>query len=192
MLDEEVDDVEGAAERRHVHRSRVHDKGAVIRAAVQQSLDHPHRGHLPGARLALVHRPRVQVSSTPTLRGGVESFVFVESRVVLGGVVAFVRVSPLCAFFGILRHPSLRRLVDVRGDGEVQRRVVQPLSGDVRSPERLRRRGSSALHLLRVGVFRSAVRVRASRDEHLDHGGVHARGGGVHRAVPEPSPDDAG
>ena len=74
----------------------------MIRAAVEQRLDHPHRGHLPGARLALVHRPRVQVSSTPTLRGGVESFVFVESRVVLGVVVAVVRVPALGAFFGIL------------------------------------------------------------------------------------------
>ena len=74
----------------------------------------------------------------------------------------------------------------------MQRGVVQSLPGDFRAPERLRRRGSTRLDLLGVRVLSASVGIRAVRDEHLHHGGVHARGGGVHGAVPEPPADDAG
>ena len=72
VLQELVHHVQRPAQRRHVHRRGVDDERAVIRAALEQRLDHLHRGDLSGPRFALVHRPRVQLSPPPALGGGVE------------------------------------------------------------------------------------------------------------------------
>ena len=182
---EQINNLRRAAERRHVQRRRVHDERAVVRAALEQRLDHlrgafrsPRPG--PSARAGAAGRPR-------GLR------IFWRLRAPRSLRLRLLRRPRRVASDRLrLLHASPRRLVDVRGDGEVQRGVIESLAGGGRAPQRPGGGGARPrLDLLRVGVSGSAVRIRARVHERLDHGAVHARGGGVHGAVPEPSPDDA-
>mmetsp|Transcript_584 Transcript_584/g.2391 ORF Transcript_584/g.2391 Transcript_584/m.2391 type:complete len:420 (-) Transcript_584:754-2013(-) len=181
-LHQRVHDIRRAAKRRHVQRRRVHDERAVVGAARQKRLHHFERRALTLSGDAAGDAAARDVRVFSLFRRAILVRQASVRRLVVSRLPGDVRRLD-CDSRLVLGDASLGRLVYVRRDSQVQRRVVQSLGGALGAPERARGGGAPGPHVLDVRVPRAPVRVRTLGDQRANQVAVHARGGGVHGAV---------